>query len=92
MNLAGWTKKLTGCPTITVGSVGLASDFIGSFQGEGSKTRPIIDVIERLETGEFDMVAVGRALLQDPLWAQKIKDGRHDELAPYDAKALGTLF
>ena len=62
------------------------------FQGQGSKTRPIVDVIERLETGEFDMVAVGRALLQDPFWAQKIKEGRHDELEAYDAKALATLF
>ena len=92
MNLAGWSKKLTGLPTITVGSVGLDSDFIGAFQGQGSKTRPIVDVIERLETGEFDMVAVGRALLQDPFWAQKIKEGRHDELEAYDAKALATLF
>lgn len=92
LNLAGWTKKLTGCPTITVGSVGLAGDFIGAFQGEGSKTRPIVDVIERLETGEFDMVAVGRALLQDPLWAQKRKEGRHEDLMPYDGKALATLF
>ena len=92
MNLAGWSKKLTGLPTITVGSVGLDSDFIGAFQGQGSKTRPIVDVIERLETGEFDMVAVGRALLQDPFWAQKIKEGRHDELEEYDAKALATLF
>ena len=92
MNLAGWSKKLTGLPTITVGSVGLDSDFVGAFQGQGSKTRPIVDVIERLETGEFDMVAVGRALLQDPFWAQKIKEGRHDELEEYDAKALATLF
>ncbi|MEL7129997.1 MAG: NADH:flavin oxidoreductase [Pseudomonadota bacterium] len=92
MNLAGWTKKLTGLPTITVGSVGLSSDFVGAFTGEGSKTRPIADVIERLETGEFDLVAVGRALLQDPLWAQKIKEGRLDELDDYDAKALMTLY
>ena len=92
MNLAGWTKKLTGLPTITVGSVGLSSDFVGSFQGEGSKTRPIADVIERLETGEFDMVAIGRALLQDPFWAQKIKEERHDELTAFDSKALTTLF
>ncbi|MEO9971632.1 MAG: NADH:flavin oxidoreductase [Hyphomonadaceae bacterium] len=92
MNLAGWSKKLTGLPTITVGSVGLDSDFVGSFQGEGSKTRPIIDVIERLETGEFDMVAIGRALLQDPFWAQKIKQERHDELTAYDAKSMMTLY
>lgn len=92
LNLAGWCKKITGLTSITVGSVGLSSDFIGAFAGQGSKTRPIADVIERLEKGEFDMVAVGRALLQDPLWAQKIKDGRLSELADYDAKALATLY
>jgi 2,4-dienoyl-CoA reductase-like NADH-dependent reductase (Old Yellow Enzyme family) len=78
--------------SITVGSVGLSSDFIGAFAGEDSKTRPIADVIERLDKGEFDLVAIGRALLQDPFWAQKIKDGRTSELADYDAKALATLY
>ena len=92
LNLAGWCKKLTGLPSITVGSVGLASDFIGAFRGEDSKTRPIADVIERLERGEFDMIAVGRALLQDPFWAQKIKEDRLDELTDYDAKALAKLY
>ncbi len=92
LNLAGWCKKLTGLPSITVGSVGLSSDFIGSFQGEDSKTQPIALAVERLDKGEFDMIAVGRALLQDPHWAQKIKDGRHHELADYNAKALETLY
>ena len=92
LNLAGWCKKLTGLPSITVGSVGLSSDFIGSFQGEASKTQPIALAVERLEKGEFDMIAVGRALLQDPLWAQKVKEGRQDELADYDAKSLATLY
>ncbi len=92
MNLAGWTKKLTGLPTITVGSVGLSSDFVGAFRGEHSKTRPISDAIERLEKGEYDLVAVGRALLQDPFWARKVKEGRFDDLADYDAKALATLY
>ncbi|MBV7257634.1 NADH:flavin oxidoreductase [Pacificimonas sp. WHA3] len=91
LNLAGWTKKLSGKPTITVGSVGLSSDFIGSFGGEGSKTRPIADIVERVEKGEFDLVAVGRALLQDADWAAKVKDGRHDELRPFDAASLATL-
>ena len=92
LNTAGWAKKLTGLPTITVGSVGLSSEFGGAFRGEGSKTRPLTDVIERLDKGEFDLVAVGRALLQDPLWAQKVKEGREDELEDYDAKALATLY
>lgn len=92
MNLAGWTKKLTGLPTITVGSVGLSSDFIGAFQGQSSKARPLSDVVERLERGEFDLVAVGRAILQDPEWAKKVKEGRLEELRDYDAASLATLY
>jgi 2,4-dienoyl-CoA reductase-like NADH-dependent reductase (Old Yellow Enzyme family) len=92
LNLAGWTKKLTGKPTITVGSVGLDGDFIRAFMGEGSAVKGIDDLLDRLERDEFDMVAVGRALLQDPEWAAKVLEGRFDELKPYDAAAaLKTL-
>ncbi|MEU4118518.1 NADH:flavin oxidoreductase [Kitasatospora sp. NPDC028055] len=91
LNLAGWTRKLTGRPTITVGSVGLAGDVIASFAGEGSDTRSIDNLLDRLERDEFDLVAVGRALLQDPEWAAKVLDGRFSELRPYDAAAVRTL-
>jgi len=91
LNLAGWAKKLTGLPTITVGSVGLSSDFFGAFAGQGSAASSLDDLYERMERGEFDMVAVGRAILQDPEWATKVKDGRMDELMDYDAAALATL-
>jgi 2,4-dienoyl-CoA reductase-like NADH-dependent reductase (Old Yellow Enzyme family) len=59
--------------------------------GEGSQTKGIDDLLDRLERDEFDMVAVGRALLQDPQWAAKVLQGRFDELRPYDAAALKTL-
>jgi hypothetical protein len=36
LNFAGWTKKLTGKATITVGSAGLSGEFIAAFQGESS--------------------------------------------------------
>ncbi|MFI5676550.1 NADH:flavin oxidoreductase [Streptomyces cellulosae] len=91
LNLAGWTKKLTGKPVITVGSVGLDGDFIKGFTGEGSPLRGIEDLLDRLESEEYDMVAVGRALLQDPQWAAKVLAGRFDELKPFDAAALQTL-
>ncbi|MCF4138978.1 NADH:flavin oxidoreductase [Streptomyces sp. Tue 6430] len=91
LNLAGWTKKLTGRPTITVGSVGLDGEFFKAFQGEGSALRSIDDLLDRLERDEFDLVAVGRALLQDPEWAAKVLAGRLDELKPYDAASLKTL-
>ncbi|MGW3828436.1 NADH:flavin oxidoreductase [Streptomyces sp. NPDC005071] len=91
LNLAGWTKKLTGRPTITVGSVGLDGDFIRAFAGEGAEVGSIDNLLDRLERDEFDLVAVGRALLQDPEWAAKVLAGRVEELKPYDAAALKTL-
>ncbi|MFE5188755.1 NADH:flavin oxidoreductase [Streptomyces sp. NPDC056628] len=91
LNLAGWTKKLTGRPTITVGSVGLDGDFIRAFAGEGSVLKGFDDLLDALEREEYDMVAIGRALLQDPHWATKVLEGRFDELKPYDAASLKTL-
>ncbi|MEH6593644.1 MAG: NADH:flavin oxidoreductase [Halioglobus sp.] len=91
LNLAGWTKKITGKPTMTVGSVGLNGDFFGAFVGQDAEKRSVDDLIERLEKGEFDMVAVGRALLQDPQWANKIRHGRHDQVRQYAGDALATL-
>jgi 2,4-dienoyl-CoA reductase-like NADH-dependent reductase (Old Yellow Enzyme family) len=91
LNLAGWTKKITGKQVISVGSVGLDGDFINAFQGEGSPVKSIDNLLDRLEADEFDMVAVGRALLQDPEWAAKVLADRFDELKPYDAAAVKTL-
>ncbi|MFF9864029.1 NADH:flavin oxidoreductase [Streptomyces sp. NPDC013953] len=91
LNLAGWTKKLTGRPAITVGSVGLDGDFIRAFMGEGAPVQGIDNLLDRLERDEFDLVAVGRALLQDPEWAAKVLANRLDELKPYDVAALKTL-
>lgn len=92
LNFAGWVKKLTGKPTITVGSVGLDSEFTRLFaEGQGAEREGLDQLLERLEQGEFDLVAVGRALLQDPAWAAKIREGRNDELQPFGAEALQTL-
>ncbi|BBH20534.1 12-oxophytodienoate reductase [Paenibacillus baekrokdamisoli] len=92
LNLAGWTKKLTGKPTITVGSVGLDVEFTSLFrEGKGAETVSIDGLIERLDRNEFDLVAVGRALLNDPEWVAKIREGRLDELVPFTAESTRTL-
>ena len=92
LNFAGWAKKLTGAPTITVGSVGLSGEFIASYGGEASTPAPLDDLLARLEREEFDLVAVGRALLQDPEWVVKVRDGRTQELKSFDRSAMGVLF
>ena len=91
LNFAGWAKKLTGKPTITVGSVGLSGEFIAGFGGEGSQPASLDGLLERLAKDEFDLVAVGRALIVDPDWAEKVRDGRMDELKDFDRSALATL-
>lgn len=92
LNLAGWTKKLSGKPTITVGSVGLDNEFTNAFlKGEGAKNAGIDDLIQRLNNEEFDLVAVGRALLTDPAWGAKIRDNRINELIPFDVNSLNSL-
>ena len=101
LNLAGWTKKLTGKPTITVGSVTLDLDFIVTFgrapapprqPGEVDGREAHVDrLLEMLARGDFDLVAVGRALLADPAWANKIREERFAELKPFTPEVLKVL-
>ncbi|MGX1830454.1 NADH:flavin oxidoreductase [Paenibacillus taichungensis] len=92
LNFAGWTKKLTGKPTITVGSIGLDGDFTSLFtEGKGASNVGIDGLVQRLQNDEFDLVAVGRALLVDPEWAKKIQEGRTDDLVPFTREAMTVL-
>ncbi len=91
LNLAGWTKKITGKPVMTVGSVGLDIDFLLSFGGKDGGTAGLDALIRRLENKEFDIVAVGRALLSDPQWANKVKEGREKEIVAFTRQHMGVL-
>jgi len=71
-NLAGWAKRLTGLPTITVGSVGLTAGDAG-----------LAELAARHARGEFDLVALGRALLANPAWVRLAATGRLDEVRGY---------
>jgi 2,4-dienoyl-CoA reductase-like NADH-dependent reductase (Old Yellow Enzyme family) len=101
LNLAGWTKKLSGKPTITVGAVSLTSDFLpvqaspetvaGPPGGEPGRAAGMGRLLEMLNRGDFDLVAVGRGLLADPAWANKVRGGRFDELVPFSQEAREKL-
>lgn len=92
LNFAGWAKKLTGQPTITVGSVGLNGDFMGAFAGQGSEKSDLSELLKRLDRQDFDLVAVGRAILSDYEWAKKVKEGRFDEISDFAGESLGVLY
>jgi 2,4-dienoyl-CoA reductase-like NADH-dependent reductase (Old Yellow Enzyme family) len=91
LNLAAWTKKITGLPTITVGSVGLNNEFIATYQGQSAGPASLDKLIELFERGDFDLVAVGRALIVNPDWADKVRTGRFDDLKPFSLEALPVL-
>jgi len=88
LNLAGWTQKITGKPTMTVGSVGLDSDFLRSYAGKAAHKQGIDALIRRLEANEFDLVAVGRALLSDAEWSNKVREGREDEIVEFEPQHM----
>jgi 2,4-dienoyl-CoA reductase-like NADH-dependent reductase (Old Yellow Enzyme family) len=93
MNLAGWTKRLSGKPVITVGSVGLDADFLTTRVGDD----PVADAarLDRLEemlaTGEVDLVAVGRALIGDAQWGNKVRDGKLEAIRSFTRADLVRL-
>lgn len=92
LSLAGWTKKVTGVPVIAVGSVGLETQFRSEKRGEVIAPAPVDRLVEQFEAGEFDVVAIGRALLADPTWVNRLRRDELDGFDGYDAAvALSAL-
>jgi 2,4-dienoyl-CoA reductase-like NADH-dependent reductase (Old Yellow Enzyme family) len=91
LNLAGWTKKLTKKPSITVGSIGLTEDFIETFKGKESKPTDILGLLERLYEDEYDFVAIGRALISNPDWVSLVKNEDYDKIKIFTPKDLESL-
>ena len=93
LSLSGWTKKITGRPVIAVGSVGLATEFNpGKRDGDPIAPAPVDQLLDQFDAGEFDVIAIGRALLADPGWVNRLRDNALDEFTGYHAeRALAGL-
>ncbi|WP_250536357.1 12-oxophytodienoate reductase [Caballeronia sp. AZ10_KS36] len=94
LNLAGWARRLSGKPAMTVGSVGLdGPDITDLLTGNGGNAGPAgLDALRRgIDEGQFDLIAVGRALLTDPTWPNKVREGRLADLRGFDLASLGSL-
>lgn len=74
LTLAGWTKKLTGKPVIAVGSIGLDKPFAGPSQDHIDVHGNIENLEAGLARGEFDLVAIGRALLSNPSYPALLRE------------------
>lgn len=89
LGLAGWVKKLSGKPTMTVGGIGFDKELAASFAQPTHAIDNLGEVLRRFEGGEFDLVALGRALLMDTEWVLKVQAGMPFE--PFDITAYGRL-
>jgi 2,4-dienoyl-CoA reductase-like NADH-dependent reductase (Old Yellow Enzyme family) len=92
LNLAGWTRLLTGKPTITVGSITLDQDVMTTFRSTDAASATGIDeLLRRLERGDFDLAAIGRSLIVNPSWPVAVRQGALHELRPFQRDVLATL-
>lgn len=91
LSLAGWASKLTGKPSMAVGSIGLCKDlYQRPTAGEAVAASGLDRLMERMARGEFDLAGVGRSLIADPAWAVRARTG--EPFKPYTAEAAATLY
>lgn len=62
LSVAAWTRLLTRRPVITEGGVGISG-------------MPLPAIVRGLQMGEFDLLAVGRAVQADAEWGSKVRRG-----------------
>ncbi|MCU1391711.1 MAG: putative oxidoreductase [Ilumatobacteraceae bacterium] len=88
IGLAGWTRRLTGLPVITVGSVGVDTVFRSEAETVEYTTAQRLQLLaEQFGDEQFDVVALGRALLADPAWVDKVRTGRQADIVPFSQPA-----
>jgi len=86
LTLAGWTKQISGLPVIAVGGAGLDRP------GLKDATPAALNTLAKpFLRGDFDVLAVGRALLADAHWPDKLRSGRVLDSNHYHKGLLATL-
>jgi len=94
-NLAACARRVTGKPLIAVGSVGLAQQHetrrLRTRDNVGSEVADLTRLRECLERDDFDLVAVGRGMLADAQWANKVRAGGVSTLNALTPEMLQVL-
>jgi 2,4-dienoyl-CoA reductase-like NADH-dependent reductase (Old Yellow Enzyme family) len=90
LNLAGWAKRLTGKLSMAVGGIGLNKGVYDSKRdGVSQAVHDFQPLMDRFNRDEFDLVEVGRSLLNDSQWTRKLRRG--EPHAPYSEESLKVL-
>lgn len=98
LGLAGWVKKCADKDAIVIanGSVGLTVDVMNTFFGQdeiqSSAEHSARELANRMRNREFDLISVGRSVIGDQDWVNKIKTGRFNEITTFTRSMIsGTV-
>jgi 2,4-dienoyl-CoA reductase-like NADH-dependent reductase (Old Yellow Enzyme family) len=69
----------------------LNEEFIAAYRGVPATPASLDRLIEMFTRGDFDLVAVGRALIVNPNWPNLVREGKFDQLQPFSLEALPVL-
>ncbi len=80
----------SGMPVIAVGGIGIdRPSTLDLFSRHITSNPESVEMVEHyLRKDEMDLVAVGRALLADPDWPEKIELNRLDTIIPFTSDTL----
>ena len=80
---------------VAVGSVGLDTDVMDNFFGKEAKStgeEGLRELLRRFDNRGFDLISVGRSLIGDAEWVNKVRDSRLSEIRMFTKKdVIGDL-
>jgi 2,4-dienoyl-CoA reductase-like NADH-dependent reductase (Old Yellow Enzyme family) len=82
LTFAGWVKKVTGVPVMAAGGIGMSGTMIDNLAGTTGLPQDVDDVARRISDGEIDLIGVGRAMVSNPTWPERIAKVGSPSLAP----------
>jgi 2,4-dienoyl-CoA reductase-like NADH-dependent reductase (Old Yellow Enzyme family) len=86
LNISGWSRGLTDKPVVMVGGTGVRRERHESALKPPQVVDNVDEIMERFARGEFDFLAIGRALLNDPNWLQRARMG--EPFLPFNPDCL----
>ena len=89
-NLPYWTRKIFGLPTVMVGGTGVKRPRYAHTRTPPETFDNLDDIMRRFDRGEFDLLAVGRSLLNDPDWLKRVRAG--EAFLPFNPQCLNPKF
>jgi 2,4-dienoyl-CoA reductase-like NADH-dependent reductase (Old Yellow Enzyme family) len=89
--LAWHVRHISDLPTVAVGGVTYTAGIGESLMGLETAIADPADAAHFIEQGDADLIAVGRAMIANPDWAQKVRTGRWRELRGFTRELLAEL-